>query len=114
MSFVIPEDFKFLKQSGRPPPFTAKVGSALKLLPILTQTKDRKRITPIGIKRNWKASVDVVLQQLQFMNVGTNHLISVCHAGVPQRAEQVLQRVKGDSSGIPVSDVANATAFLAR
>ena len=114
MSFVIPEDFKFLKRSGCLAPFAAKVGSALKLLPILTQTKDRKRITPIGIKRNWKASVDVVLQQLQFMNVGTNHLISVCHAGVPQRAEQVLQQVKGDSPGIPVSDVANATAFLAR
>ena len=94
VSFVIPEDFDFLKRSGRLTPFTAKVGSALKLLPILTQTKDMKRITPIGIKRSWKAAVDTVLQQLQTMNVGANHLISICHAGVPQRAEQVLQQVK--------------------
>lgn len=94
VSFVIPEDFEFLKRSGRLAPFTAKIGSALKLLPILTQTKDRKRICPIGIKRNWRAAVNTVLQQLQERNVGPNHLISVCHAGVPQRAEQVLQQVK--------------------
>ena len=94
VSFVIPEDFDFLKRSGRLTPFTAKVGSALKLLPVLTQTKDRKRITPIGIKRSWKAAVDTVLQQLQARNIGPGHLISVCHAGVPERAQQVLQQVK--------------------
>ena len=94
VSFVIPEDFEFLKRSGRLTPFTAKVGSTLKLLPILTQTKDRKRIVPIGIKRSWKSAVDVILQQLQAMNVGAEHLISICHAGVPQRAEQVLQQVR--------------------
>ena len=55
VSFVIPEDFDFLKRSGRVTPFTAKIGSTLKLLPILTQTKDRKRICPIGIKRGWKS-----------------------------------------------------------
>lgn len=94
VSFVIPEDFEFLKRSGRLTPFTAKVGSALKLLPILTQTKDRKRICPIGIKRSWKAAVDTVLQQLQTREIGAEHLISICHAGVPKRAQQVLQWVK--------------------
>ena len=94
ISFVIPEDFEFLKRSGRLTPFTAKLGSKLKLLPVLTQTKDRKRIVPIGIKRSWKAAVEVILQQMQTMDIGADHLISVCHAGVPQRAEQVLQQVK--------------------
>lgn len=94
VSFVIPEDFEFLKRSGRLTPFTAKLGSTLKLLPVLTQTKDRKQIVPIGIKRGWKSAVDVILQQLQAMNVGANHLISVCHAGAPQRAEQILLQIK--------------------
>lgn len=94
VSFVIPEDFEFLKRSGRLAPFTAKIGSALKLLPVLTQTKDKKRITPIGIKRSWKSAVDAVLHQLQEMDIDADHLISVCHAGVPERAVQVLQQVK--------------------
>ena len=94
MSFVIPEDFEFLKRSGRLTPFSAKVGSKLKLLPVLTQTKDMKRIVPIGIKRSWKNAVDTILQHMQARNVGANHLIIICHAGVPQRAEQVLQQVR--------------------
>lgn len=94
MSFVIPEDFEFLKRSGRLAPFTAKIGSKLKLLPVLTQTKDMKRIVPIGIKRSWNAAVDTILQQMQSKNVGPNHLITISHAGVPQRAEQVLQQVR--------------------
>lgn len=94
VSFVIPEDFDFLKRSGRLTSFTAKIGSTLKLLPVLTQTKDMKRICPIGIKRGWKSAVNTVLQQLQARNVGRDDLISICHAGVPQRAQEVLGRVK--------------------
>ena len=94
ISFVIPEDFEFLKRSGRLAPFTAKIGSKLKLLPVLTQTKDMKKIVPIGIKRSWNAAVDTILQQMQAKNVGPNHLITISHAGVPQRAEQVLQQVR--------------------
>ena len=93
-SFVIPEDFDFLKRSGRLTPFTAKVGSTLKVLPILTQTKDRKKICPIGIKRSWRSAVDTVLQQLDKRKIGADHLISICHAGVPERAKQVLDQVK--------------------
>ena len=94
VSFVIPEDFEFLKRSGRLTALTAKVGGALKLLPILTQTKDRKRISPVGIKRSWKAAVELIMQKLQALNVGANHLISVCHAGTPQKAEQILMQIK--------------------
>ena len=93
ISYVIPEDFDFLKRSGRLTSFTAKVGSALKLLPILTQTEDRKRICPVGIRRGWKSAVNTVLQQIETRNIGADHLISICHAGVPQRAQQVLRQV---------------------
>ena len=37
VSFVIPEDFEFLKRSGRLTAVTAKIGGALKLLPVLTK-----------------------------------------------------------------------------
>ena len=94
VSFVIPEDFEFLKRSGRLTAFTAKVGTALKLLPVLTQTKDKTRITPIGIKRSWKAAVEMILQKLQALGVGADHLISVCHAGTPEKAEDILQQVR--------------------
>lgn len=94
VSFVIPEDFEFLKRSGRLAPLVAKLGGALKLLPVLTQTKDKTRITPVGIKRSWDGAVELILQRLQALNVGAEHLISVCHAGTLQRAERVLRQVR--------------------
>lgn len=94
VSFVIPEDFEFLKRSGRLTAFTAKLGGTLKLLPVLTQTKDKTRITPVSIKRNWKSAVETVLQRLEELGVGAEHLISVCHAGTPLKAEKILEQVE--------------------
>ena len=94
VSFVIPEDFEFLKRSGRLTTITAKIGGTLKLLPVLTQTKDKTRITPVGIKRSWNAAVEMILQKLQALEVGADHLISVSHAGTPEKAERILEQVK--------------------
>ena len=94
VSFVIPEDFEFLKRSGRLTPFTAKVGGALKLLPILTQTKDKTHISPVGIKRSWKAAVEMIFQRLDTQEVGEGWLISVSHAGTPEKAQGILAQVQ--------------------
>ena len=94
VSFVIPEDFDFLKRSGRLTPITAKIGGALKLLPVLTQTKDRTRITPVAIKRSWNTAVETVIQRLQTLDVGENFLVSVCHAGTPEKAAKVLAQIR--------------------
>lgn len=94
LSFVIPEDFDFLKRSGRLTPITAKIGGALKLLPVLTQTKDKLRISPIGIKRSWKAAVEMIFQRLDAQDVGAGWLISVSHAGTPEKAQGILDQVR--------------------
>ena len=95
VSFVIPEDFDFLKRSGRLTPVAAKIGGALKLLPVLTQTKDRTRITPLTIKRSWKSAVEAIAQRLQNIGVGEGYLVSVCHAGTPGKAQKVLEQLRG-------------------
>ena len=93
-SFVIPADFEFLRRSGRLTAITAKIGGALKLLPVLTQTEDRTRIRPVTVKRTWKTAVDAILQQLQTAGVGAEHLISICHAGALEQAKAVCRQVR--------------------
>ena len=93
-SFVIPADFEFLRRSGRLTAITAKVGGALKLLPVLTQTEDRTRIRLMTVKRTWKSAVGAILQQLQAAGVGAEHLISVCHAGALEQARIVCRQVR--------------------
>ena len=99
MSFVIPADFDFLKRSGRLTPLAAKIGGALRLLPVLTQTKDKTRITPVSVKRTWKSAVETILQRLQAEEVGEDYLVSVSHAGTPDQAQaiagQIAQRIPG-------------------
>ena len=43
-SFFIPQDFDFLRRGGRLTPVAAALGSVLKLRPIMTQTKDGKKL----------------------------------------------------------------------
>ena len=94
MSFVIPEDFEFLKRSGRLTALTAKVGGMLKLLPVLTQTEDKTRIKPVTVKRTWRAAVDVVIEQMTSRGVNGEYLISVCHTGTHCRAQAVLKQLQ--------------------
>ena len=102
ISFVIPEDFEFLKRSGRLTAITAKVGGALKLLPVLTQTEDKTRIKPFAIKRSWKTAVDTIIQRLKELNIDSDYLISVCHTGTYQKAMNVLNQIK---ESIPAADI---------
>lgn len=94
VSFVIPEDFDFLKRSGRLTPIAAKVGGALKLLPVLTQTADKSRIKPVTIKRTWAAAVGVITEQLKAHGVDQKYLISVSHAGTYDRAASVVTQLQ--------------------
>ena len=94
VSFVIPADFEFLQRSGRLTAITARVGGALKLLPILTQTEDKTCIKPITVKRTWSSAVDVIINRLQKMGVDSDYIISVCHGGVVSRAQAALEQIK--------------------
>ena len=93
-SFVIPVDFNFLKRSGRLTPLAAKIGSMIKIVPVLTQTEDMRRITPLTIKRSRKKAVEAIIERFKALGVDENYFISVCHAGVCDYTKEVLQQMK--------------------
>ena len=101
ISFVIPFDFNFLKRSGRVTSLVATIGSAVKIVPVMTQTEDRKRIKPFAIKRSKKKAVEAIIEHLQQIGVDENYVVSVCHGGAPESAKEVLEQIK--------AKVANAT-----
>ena len=87
VSFVIPFDFNFLKKSGRLTPFAAKLGTIMKIIPVMTQTEDKKKITRFCIKTSKKAAFDAISERLKELSVGEGYLITVCHGGVEDEAE---------------------------
>ena len=53
-SFLIPSDFDFLSRGGRLTPLAAKIAGLIKIVPVMTQTPDGKRLESAGIKRTMK------------------------------------------------------------
>lgn len=78
-SFLIPQDFSFLKRGGRLTPVAAAIGSLLKLKPILQLTKDGKRLDKFGIKRTMSSAVESIMKHLEGKNLGSGHCMYISH-----------------------------------
>ncbi len=93
-SFLIPQDFDFLRRGGRLTPVAAALGSVLKLKPIMTLTEDCKRLDKFGIKRTMKAAVGAVIDHLKTRELDARHLISISHANALDDAQKAAARLK--------------------
>ena len=86
-SFLIPQDFGFLRRGGRLTPAAATLGSILKLKPIMTQTPDGKQLEKVGIKRTMRAALTEVVERIKARGVDHRHIIHVSHADALKDAE---------------------------
>ncbi len=93
-SFVIPVDFNFLRRSGRLTPVAAKIGTVLKIVPVLTQTEDMKRITLFTIKRSKKKAVAAIIDHFKSLGVDENFLITISHGGAAEEARAIMEQFK--------------------
>ncbi len=88
-SFLIPQDFGFLKRGGRLTPVAAALGSALKLKPIMTLTENGDKLDIFSIKRTMKSAVGALISHLQKSNLDDRHILYISHANAPEDAENV-------------------------
>lgn len=93
-SFLIPQDFDFLRRGGRLTPVAAAFGSVLKLKPIMKQTDDGKKLDKFGVKRTMKAVVAAVIEHLKKTELDDRHILYVSHARVPEDAKKVVEQLK--------------------
>lgn len=99
VSFVIPEDFEFLKRSGRLTPIAAKLATVIKIVPVLTQTEDKRRITLFTVKRSKKKAIASIIEHLKEMGVDKDYFVSVSHAGNADEAKSILEKLKEQFAG---------------
>lgn len=96
VSFVIPSNFEFLARSGRLTPIAAKIAGMLKIVPVLTQTKDRTRIEPFTIKRTVNKAIQSIINHLHKLNVDDSYLIFVSHARADSLANKAMTMLKNE------------------
>ena len=99
-SFVIPADFEFLKRSGRLTPIAAKISSMIKIVPVMTLTEDKKKITLFTIKRSWKKATEAIAEEMKKLGVDENYVIYICQGGDVKAAEGVLSQIKERFSNV--------------
>ena len=93
-SFLIPQDFDFLRRGGRLTPMAAAFGSVLKLKPIMKQTDDGRRLDKFGVKRTMKAVVAAIIEHLKKAELDSRHVLYVSHARVPEDAGKVMAQLQ--------------------
>ena len=93
-SFLIPQDFDFLRRGGRLTPVAAAFGSVLKLKPIMKQTDDGKKLDKFGVKRTMKAVVAEIIEHLKKADLDSRHVLYVSHARGPEDAKKVVEQLK--------------------
>ena len=94
LSFLLPQDFSYLKRGGRCTPMAAAMGGLLKLQPIMIQAEEGRRLEKFGVGRSFDAAVKSVLGKLEEHVRNARVQISVSHAFSKEQAEKVLTRVK--------------------
>ena len=102
-SFLIPQDFDFLRRGGRLTPLAATFGSILKLKPVMTQTSDGKKLDKFAVKRTLKTAVAAIIEHWQKeIQPDERHIIYVSHARVLNDANKVIAQLK---EAFPKTDI---------
>ncbi len=88
-SFLIPQDFVFLRRGGRLTPVAAAIGGLLKLKPILHLTQDGKKLDKFSVKRTMSSAVGSILKHVHGKQLGAGHLMYIAHADAPGEADGI-------------------------
>ncbi|MDV4150506.1 DegV family protein [Clostridium sp. AL.422] len=79
-SFLIPHDFDFLVRGGRISSLVGKIGSVIKLVPIMTLSEDKKSLVKFSAKRSFKKAIKKVTENLLEENIDSGYKIYISHA----------------------------------
>lgn len=111
-SYLIPQDFEFLRRGGRLSPAVAFVGSLLDLKPILILKQSGISLDKFGVGRTMKRAVMSVFRQMKKDQVGENDILYIVHGAVPETASQIKEMALAEFPGIDVRIHLLSHAFI--
>jgi len=111
-SFLIPQDFDFLRRGGRLTPMAAAFASVLHLKPIMTQTEDGCRLDKYGVKRSFKLAVKSVVDHMKEKGIDARHIIYVSHARAEEDAKKAIAMIKEHFADVEVKMLELGAAFV--
>ena len=101
-SFLIPQDFDFLKRGGRLTPLAATLGGLLKIQPVLIVSPNGERLEKFTVGRNFESSIKKILAYFIEHNINSEYKIYITHAFVKDQALKIKEKFE---AAIPNADI---------
>ena len=95
-SYLMPDDFGYLRRGGRLSPLVSYVGQVASLSPVMTLTEDCRQLTVASVRRGFANAIKYVSKTLAGQGVGKGWRVYISHAAVQHKAEQALEILKTD------------------
>ena len=113
-SFLIPQDFSFLKRGGRLTPVAAALGSVLRLKPVMKLTEDGTRIDKYAVKRTMSSAVDSIIDYMKKAGVGSRHILYIAHARTLEDAKKIQEMMERAFEGLEIHILELSPVFVAQ
>lgn len=113
-SFLIPQDFSFLKRGGRLTPLAAATGIVLKLKPIMKLTEDGMRLDKFGVKRTMISAAQSIIDYLREKELGSQHILYISHANALEDAQKMKVLFEQAFPGLEVVILELSAVFVAQ
>ena len=101
-SYLIPNDFGFLKRGGRLSPLAATLRGLIKLKPIVTQTEGSERLEKLGFGRTYNQAIDRIIEKMLENGVNLKHKVYISHAQNIEAANLAFKRIKDRIADIEI------------
>lgn len=111
-SFLMPQDFDFLRRGGRLTPLAAKALGLLKVQPIMTQTDDGRRLESFGMGRTFMGAVKKLVSEFEKLEGHENYRVYISHADVLDQAEKVKEMFLKSMPNLHVEILDLSPAFI--
>lgn len=93
-SFLIPQDFDFLKRGGRLKGAAATLGGLLKLKPIMEQVDEGTRLDKFTVSRTLSKAASVIKEYMEEHLKDQNYKIYISHADALEGAQMIMKKLK--------------------
>ncbi len=111
-SFLIPQDFGFLKRGGRLAPMAAAFGSVLKLKPVMTQVERGTRLDKFCISRTMNAAVKNIINHFKEKGLDKRYILYISHAEALEDAKRVKKMLQEAFKDIEIRMMDLGAAFV--
>lgn len=91
VSFLIPQDFEFLRRGGRCSKVAASLGGLLKLVIVMKQSDDGKQLDKHVLARTYRKALASICDAFHEKGVDEDYVISISHATNQEQVNDTYQ-----------------------